>query len=237
MKRVIAVTLLLALITCAFSGCVDKAQKYTVETSLEGDYLKTTVQGEARGIILVLSDPSKKTIDITQISELAMADGSESVRLCMRPDIYSFSASSGTYTLVIMDESSRNVVYKEELTFRGANVSIVDVVPVVSKSKIGPYCMKADITVKNDGDFPAHTAWMSAFIDGAEGRTFIKEIPAGQTKTFTKEGFMFVKPSYAPFLSPGTYSARFELRAGFAGETVVATYTTTFETPYPIYSG
>ncbi len=178
-------------------------------------YLKVRVEGEASSLKLMLSDPEGNT-NTAHISKDELLDGAEVEELRMAD--YGKTPKAGTYMLIIKRAYTGDIVYQEELTFNGADVSVEN---VEFQTKSYEYLDKGAITeisliISNDGDLPAIINKIAIIIDGD-----MYEIPFYEG-VLPKENKEIIRSAYIS-LRKGTYLVTIKL---YSREVELASYDT-----------
>jgi len=170
---------LIGLLVIGMAGCVEEknditskpestpteisTSKYKIECSAFAEdriaYLKIRVEGEAKNLKVILGDPEGYTTDAENITRDDLLDGIETVKVAMSSatSIYWDIPKAGTYTLVIKESSSGEIVYSTKLTFSGAKIRIINREFTYGYYESSFYydLMELKLQITNEGDLPA----------------------------------------------------------------------------------
>lgn len=231
----LGIVTLIGLLIIGIAGCVEEKNSTTSKPELTSEYkvecspitefgtayLKVKVEGKAKDLKVMLSDPEGSTIDFTLISKDDLIDGIEAVKVAMSR--CGETPKPGTYTLIIKQYFPEKVLYKEELTFSGAKVSVLD---VEFETTFFEYANTYNISslkllITNNGDLPAIIDKIVIVIDDKESEIpfFFEDIPPKENKVIIEKPFL-------SFLDSGTYPVTIKL---YSGQIELTSYETQIE--------
>jgi hypothetical protein len=173
---VTATTAILFLLGTA-PGCSEQdgatwGSSYSVDykvVSPGGDWagIEATIKGPAAKLAVVLTDPEGKS-EHAIVQKDEMMSNSHSVRLGMR------EPHAGTYVLAVKTVDPEAVVWRKELAFSAAQLSVKDVAfgfePNTGKFEL----RNVQIALKKDGDLPVQVRDVSFTMDGKTFGGFVQ---------------------------------------------------------------
>ncbi|MCK4732526.1 MAG: hypothetical protein KAT65_08710 [Methanophagales archaeon] len=132
---------------------------------------------------------------------------------------YNENPQAGVYKLIVKERHG-NIIFTKEISFAGANVSILKCTSFWKYSEwSGEYTLKSlTISVKNNGDLPAYMYNAEVSIGGKVSSIRLSEVVLpNQEKTITKD-------TYIRDIPPGKYEMTVTLEDSSGN--VISTYTT-----------